>query len=151
MNKERTYVMIKPDAVSRGLIGEIISRIERKGLKIISMKFEIMSKEIASEHYKEHKEKPFFKSLVDFITSGPSVSLIVEGMNSIKIMRSLNGSTNPVDASIGTIRGDYGIDTGRNLVHASDSEEASKREIDIHFKENILFEYNLANEKYVYE
>lgn len=151
IQKERTYVMIKPDGVARGLIGEIITRIEKKGLKIIGMKFEIMDINIAKEHYKEHSEKPFFNKLINYITSGPSLSMIIEGANSIKIMRSINGSTNPSEALIGTIRGDYAIDVGRNIIHASDSIISAERELSIHFKKENFLEYKTINDNYIYE
>lgn len=151
IQKERTYVMIKPDGVARGLMGDIISRIEKKGLKIIGMKYEIMNLNKAKEHYKEHNNKPFFNKLIEFITSGPSLSMVVEGLNAIKIMRTINGSTNPIDAQIGTIRGDYAIDIGRNIIHASDSLESSIRELSIHFRNEELLNYNNLNENYIYE
>ncbi|MBC7085038.1 MAG: nucleoside-diphosphate kinase [Methanomethylovorans sp.] len=148
---EQTYVMIKPDAVQRGLIGEIILRIERKGLKIKAMRMNVMDKTIAMEHYSEHSEKPFFNSLIEYVTSGPSVSMVVEGKNAISIMRSINGATNPVNALPGTIRGDFAVETGRNIVHASDSLEAAKREISIHFKNSEIIEYKKVDEAWLYE
>ncbi|MDY0267286.1 MAG: nucleoside-diphosphate kinase, partial [Methanimicrococcus sp.] len=135
---ERTYVMIKPDGVARGLMGEVLSRIEKKGLKIVGMKFAVMEEAKAKEHYAEHVERPFFAGLVSFITSAPSLSLVVEGNDSIKIMRAINGATKPAEAAPGTIRGDFAMDTGRNLVHASDSLEAAEREIKIHFGDSKL-------------
>ncbi len=148
---EQTYVMIKPDAVQRGLIGEILSRIERKGLKIAAMRMNIMDKNSAKAHYKEHSEKPFFNSLIEYVTSGPSVSMVIEGNNSIAIMRAINGATNPVNALPGTIRGDLALETGRNIVHASDSPEAAKREISIHFKANEITAYKKIDEAWLYE
>ncbi|MDY0386478.1 MAG: nucleoside-diphosphate kinase [Methanolobus sp.] len=148
---EQTYIMIKPDAVQRGLMGEIISRIEKRGLKIAAMRLGVMSEESAKEHYKEHAERPFFASLIEYVTSGPSVSMIVEGKNSIAIMRAVNGATNPVDALPGTIRGDLAIETGRNVVHASDSTESAQREIAIHFKDSDMLNYSKIDEACLYE
>ena len=122
---ERTYVMVKPDGVQRGLIGEIVKRIERRGLKVTAMRMNTIEREKAEEHYAEHKEKPFFQDLIDFMTSGPSISMVVEGENAIRIMRAINGATNPVEAAPGTIRGDLAIDTGRNVVHGADSKESA--------------------------
>lgn len=148
---EQTYIMIKPDGVQRGLIGEIISRIEKRGLKVTAMRLNVMSSESAKEHYKEHAEKPFFASLIEYVTSGPSVSMVVEGKNSIAIMRAVNGATNPVNALPGTIRGDFAIETGRNVVHASDSPESAKREISIHFKDTEIVSYSKIDEVCLYE
>ncbi len=148
---EQTYVMVKPDGVQRGLVGEIISRIEKRGLKIVALRMNVISKATAKEHYSEHASKPFFSSLVDFITSGPSVSMVVAGKDSIKAMRTINGATNPVDAAPGTIRGDFALDVGRNIVHASDSSEAAAREIAIHFKDSEIGKYSRIDEVCLYE
>ncbi|ETA69175.1 nucleoside diphosphate kinase [Methanolobus tindarius DSM 2278] len=148
---EQTYIMIKPDAVQRGLMGEIISRIEKRGLKIAAMRLGVMSEESAKEHYEEHVERPFFASLIEYVTSGPSVSLVVEGKNAIAIMRAVNGATNPVDALPGTIRGDFAVETGRNVVHASDSTESAQREIAIHFKDSEIVNYTKIDEVCLYE
>ncbi|MDK2832435.1 nucleoside-diphosphate kinase [Methanolobus sp. WCC1] len=148
---EQTYIMIKPDAVQRGLMGEIISRIEKRGLKIAAMRLGVMSEESAKEHYKEHVERPFFASLIEYVTSGPSVSLVVEGKNAIAIMRAVNGATNPVEALPGTIRGDFAVETGRNVVHASDSTESAQREIAIHFKDSEIVNYTKIDEVCLYE
>ncbi|MDG6243694.1 MAG: nucleoside-diphosphate kinase [Methanolobus sp.] len=148
---EQTYIMIKPDAVQRGLMGEIISRIEKRGLKITAMKLRVISEENAKEHYKEHEARPFFASLIEYVTSGPSVSMVVEGKNAIAIMRAVNGATNPVDALPGTIRGDFAIETGRNVVHASDSQESAQREIAIHFGDQEIVNYSKIDEVCLYE
>ena len=148
---ERTFVMIKPDAVQRGLIGEIISRFEKKGLKIVAMKMLNVSKDLAERHYAEHREKPFFQSLVDYITSGPVVAMVVEGKNAVKVVRSLVGATNPQDALPGTIRGDFGMDIGRNVIHASDSSESAEREISLFFKPDEIIEYKKIDEDWLYE
>jgi nucleoside-diphosphate kinase len=143
--------MLKPDAVQRGLIGEIISRFEKKGLKIVAMKMLKVDKALAEEHYAEHREKPFFQSLVDYITSGPVVAMVVEGKNAIKIVRTLVGATNPAEALPGTIRGDYGLEVGRNVIHASDSPESAEREISLFFKPDEILEYKRIDEDWLYE
>ncbi len=143
--------MVKPDGVQRGLVGEVIRRIEKRGLKIVAMRMNTISPDLAKKHYAEHAQKPFFNSLISFITSGPSVSMVIEGKNSVQVMRALNGATNPVNAATGSIRGDFALDTGRNLVHASDSLEAAKREISIHFKDSEILEYSRVDEAWVYE
>ncbi|MEM6107295.1 nucleoside-diphosphate kinase [Mycobacterium sp. 050272] len=131
---ERTLVLIKPDGVERRLIGEIISRIERKGLTIAALELRSVSKELATQHYAEHDGKPFFESLLDFITSGPVVAAIVEGPRAIAAFRQLAGGTDPVEKAIpGTIRGDFGLETQLNLVHGSDSVDSAKREIALWF------------------
>ena len=143
--------MVKPDGVQRGLIGEVINRIERRGLKIVAMRMNTMSVDSANKHYAEHAQKPFFSSLISFITSGPSVSIVVEGKNAISVMRAVNGATNPLNAATGSIRGDLALDTGRNIVHASDSPESAGREIAIHFKESEITAYTRADEASIYE
>jgi len=148
---ERTFVMIKPDGVQRGLIGEIISRLERKGLKIVAMKMINVDRELAEKHYAEHKEKPFFNNLVQYITSGPVVAMVVEGKNAIKVVRTLVGATDPVEAQPGTIRGDFGLDIGRNIIHASDSLESAEREISLFFKPDEILEYKRIDEDWLYE
>ncbi len=148
---ERTFVMVKPDGVQRGLIGEVISRLERKGLKIVAMKMLWISEELAKEHYAEHKEKPFFANLVSYITSGPVVAMVVEGRDAVKVVRKLVGATNPAEADPGTIRGDFGLDIGRNVVHASDSLASAEREIALFFSEDEILSYKRADEDWIYE
>ncbi|WP_456468356.1 nucleoside-diphosphate kinase [Archaeoglobus sp.] len=148
---ERTFVMVKPDGVQRGLVGEVISRLERKGLKIVAMKMLWIKRELAENHYAEHREKPFFSALVDYITSGPVVAMVVEGRNAVKVVRNLVGATNPVEAAVGTIRGDFGLDVGRNIVHASDSLQSADREISLFFDEKEIVEYERADESWIYE
>ncbi len=148
---ERTFVMIKPDAVQRGLIGEIIARLERKGLKIVAMKMLHVSRELAENHYAEHKGKPFFESLVEYVTSAPVIAMVVEGKNAVKVVRTLVGATNPQEAQPGTIRGDYGMDIGRNVIHASDSLESAEREISLFFKPEEIFDYKRIDEDWLYE
>ena len=130
---QRTLVLVKPDGVKKGLTGEIISRLEKKGLKIAAMKMLQMDKAMARKHYAVHDGKPFFAGLVDFITSGPIVAVVVEGDKSVEVVRKLMGETDPVKAAPGTIRGDYGLDIGENLVHGSDSEENARTEIALFF------------------
>ncbi len=135
ITKQKTLVIIKPDGIQKNIIGEIISRIEKKGLKILNMKMMKLSRELAEKHYEEHRNKPFFKSLVNFITSAPIIVMIVEGKDVISIFRSMMGPTDPKNAAPGTIRGDYGTDVERNIIHGSDSIESAKREVDLFFPE----------------
>ena len=130
---ERTFIMVKPDAVARGLTGEVLARIERRGLKVTALKMTTMERAVAEEHYGEHRERPFFGELVDFITSGPVVMMRVEGPGVIAVMRTMVGATNPADAAPGTIRGDFALEVAENVVHGSDSPEASERELALHF------------------
>jgi nucleoside-diphosphate kinase len=132
---ERTLVLIKPDGVRRGLIGAVLSRIERKGLKIVALELRTLDRETASSHYAEHVGKPFFEPVMEFITSGPLVALVAEGPRAIEAFRALAGATDPVAASPGTIRGDHALEIGENIVHGSDSAESAQREIKIFFPE----------------
>ena len=133
MATERTLVLVKPDGVRRGLAGEVISRLERKGLALVAMELRTLEREKAEQHYAEHAERPFFGELVDFITGGPLVALVVEGPNAVAATRRLMGVTNPVEATPGSLRGDYALEIGQNLVHGSDSPESAAREIGIFF------------------
>lgn len=135
---QRTFVAIKPDGVQRGLVGEIVSRFEKRGLKLVGMKFMQVTKELAETHYGEHKGKPFFDGLVGFITSGPVVAMVLEGKDAIAIARNTIGATNPSAANPGTIRGDFAVEIGRNIVHGSDGPESAKREIGIFFTDSEL-------------
>jgi nucleoside-diphosphate kinase len=130
---ERTLVLVKPDGVRRGLAGEVISRLESKGLTLVRMELRTLDRATAEEHYGEHKERPFFGELVDFITGGPLVALVVEGPNAVAGTRRLMGVTNPVEATPGSIRGDYALEIGQNLVHGSDSPESAAREAKLFF------------------
>ena len=130
---ERTLVLVKPDGVRRGLAGEVIGRLESKGLTLVAMELRTLERATAEEHYAEHKERPFFGELVEFITGGPLVALVVEGPNAVTGTRRLMGVTNPVEATPGSIRGDYALEIGQNLVHGSDSPESAAREIAIFF------------------
>ena len=133
MATERTLVLVKPDGVRRGLAGEVISRLEAKGLVLVAMELRTLSRETAEEHYGEHRERPFFGELVEFITGGPLVALVVEGPYAVAGTRRLMGVTNPVEATPGSIRGDFALEIGQNLVHGSDSPESAAREIGIFF------------------
>ncbi len=131
---DRTLILVKPDGVQRSLVGEVLSRIERKGLKIVALDLRMVTVEVAERHYAEHAQKPFFTDLVSFITSGPVVAAVVEGTRAVPAFRQLAGGTDPVDkATPGTIRGDYGLQTQFNLVHGSDSSESAAREIGLWF------------------
>lgn len=135
MGLERTLVLVKPNGVARGLIGEIIGRYERRGLRISALKMLHVSKALAAEHYAEHEGKSFFEELVSFITSGPIVAMIVEGPSAVQVVRDMNGATDPLKAAPGTIRGDLALDVGENVVHGSDSVASAEREIALYFPE----------------
>lgn len=151
MSKEQTFVMIKPDAVQRGLIGNIISRFEKKGIKLVAMKLVSVNKELAEKHYGVHKGKPFFEPTVKYITSSPVVALVLEGENVIEIVRLMMGKTNPVEAAPGTIRGDYGQFIGRNIVHGSDGPDTAEFEINLWFSEQELARYERIDEPWLIE
>jgi nucleoside-diphosphate kinase len=151
MSKERTFVMIKPDGVQRGFIGKIISRFEKKGLKLVAMKLVTVSKELAEKHYGIHKDKPFFKPTVKYIMSSPVIALILEGNNAIEMVRTMMGKTNPQDASSGTIRGDYGQFIGRNIIHGSDGRNTAEFEINLWFKPEEIANYTRIDEEWLTE
>ena len=132
---ERTLILVKPDAFERGLTGEIIARFERKGLKIAAMRHMTVERELAEKHYEEHTDKPFFGELVDFITGGPLVAMVLEGHEAVTAARQAIGATNPLEAAPGSIRGDHGLEVQTNLVHGSDSPESAEREIGLFFPE----------------
>lgn len=138
---ERTYLMVKPDGVQRNLIGEIVSRFEKKGFQLVGAKLMIIPTELAEQHYGEHKERPFFKELVSFITSGPVFAMVWEGENVIATARQMMGATNPKDSAPGTIRGDFAATVGKNIIHGSDSLESATREIGLFFNEEELTSY----------
>ena len=143
--------MIKPDGIQRGLVGEVISRIEKVGFKIIAMKFIKVSMNQAEEHYAIHKGKPFYEGLLEYITSGPVVTMIVEGKDAVKITRKIVGATNPAEAEPGSIRGDYALEIGRNIIHAGDSPENAITEYKIYFSDEEIVEYKKINEPWLYE
>ena len=148
---ERTFVMIKPDGVQRRLIGKVIERLEQSGLKIVAMKFLHVSKELAEKHYEVHKGKPFYDGLIKYITSGPVVAMVIEGMNAIERIRNLVGATDPQKAMPGTIRGDFAQHIGRNIIHASDAKETAEKEIKLWFSDDEIIDYEIIDESWVYE
>ncbi|MDE5411926.1 MULTISPECIES: nucleoside-diphosphate kinase [Alkalihalobacterium] len=146
---ERTFLMVKPDGVQRNLVGEIVSRFEKKGYNLVGAKLMTVSKDLAETHYAEHKERPFFGELVDFITSGPVFAMVWEGEKVISTARTMMGATNPADAAPGTIRGDFAAQVAMNVIHGSDSPESAVREIGIFFKEEELNTYDKTISKWV--
>jgi nucleoside-diphosphate kinase len=147
---EKTFLMVKPDGVQRNLIGEIVSRFEKKGFQLVGAKLMQIPTELAEEHYSEHKERPFFGELVDFITSGPVFAMVWQGENVIATARAMMGSTNPKDAQPGTIRGDFGVTVGKNVIHGSDSPASAEREINLFFKPEELVAYSKDSDKWIY-
>jgi nucleoside-diphosphate kinase len=147
---ERTFVMVKPDGVQRGLIGEIISRFERRGLKIVGMKMLQVSDELARRHYAVHEGKPFFAGLISYITSAPVVALVVEGTNAVAAVRQTVGATRPFEAAPGSIRADFALEIGRNLVHASDAPETAAAEIALWFGEELV-DWQRATDRWIFE
>ena len=148
---ERTFLLVKPDGVQRGLIGKIITRLEEKGFTLVALKLILVSSDLAKKHYSEHEGKPFFKGLIEFITSGSVVAMVWEGKDIINTLRKMMGKTNPSEADIGTIRGDFGIDVGRNVVHGSDSLESAKREVSLFFRNDELVPWQKELDKWIYE
>ena len=148
---ERTLILVKPDGVQRGLMGEIIGRFERRGLKLVGMKFILMSTELAERHYAVHQGRPFYNDLVEYITSGPVVAMAWEGKEAITAARNSIGATNPVEANAGTIRGDLGMEIGRNLVHGSDSAENGLKEVRLFFSEEELVAWDRVTEEWIRE
>lgn len=148
---ERTYVMVKPDGVQRNLVGEIITRFEKKGFKIAALKMLQLDRAMAEKHYAEHIGKPFFEALASYITSGPVVAMVLEGKDVVATARAMNGATNPANAGPGTIRGDFAIEVGRNVIHGSDSVESASREIAIYFSEKEICEYKKVVDSWIYE
>ncbi len=148
---ERTLVLVKPDGVQRGLIGEVITRLERRGLQLVGMKLMQVDTELAQCHYGEHVSRPFFAGLVQFITASPVVAMVWEANNAVSIVRQSMGETNPVSSPAGTIRGDFGIDIGRNLVHGSDSPESAEREVNLFFRPEEILSYQRALDPWLTE
>jgi len=151
VQKERTFVIIKPDAVQRGFIGEIISRFEKKGIKIVAMKLVAVDRKLAEQHYGIHKGKPFFGPTVNYITSSPVVAMVLEGVNVIEMVRAMTGATDPQKAAMGTIRGDYGQFIGRNIIHASDGKETATFEISLWFPAEEIASYQRIDEHWLTE
>lgn len=148
---ERTFAMVKPGAFQRGLVGRIISRFEDRGLKLVGMKLLHIPKELAEKHYGEHVGKPFYDGLVSYITSGPVVAMVLEGPSAITVVRNMMGKTDPLASDPGTLRGDFGLFLGKNIVHGSDSEASAKREIDLFFTHEELVDYIRCDEQWIYE
>ncbi len=150
-SEEQTFIMVKPDGVQRGLIAEVISRYEKRGYKMVAMKFCKPPTSLFEEHYKEHVGKGFFKPLIEYITSGPVCAMVWEGKDVVNQGRKINGATNPLKAEMGTIRGDFALDMGRNIVHGSDSVESAKREISLWFKKEEMVSWSMENYKWIIE
>jgi len=148
---ERTLVIIKPDAVQRGLVGEIVSRLERRGLKIVAMKLMHMGEELARRHYAIHEGKPFFEGLIQYITSAPVVVMVIEGAKAIEVVRRTMGATNPADAQPGTIRADFALEIGRNLVHGSDGPDTASKEVALCFEESEMLSWQRDTDRWVFE
>lgn len=148
---ERTYIMIKPDGVQRGLVGQIIDRFEKKGFKLLALKLFSPARELLEEHYKDLKAKPFFKDLVDYMMMGPVVCMVWQGLQVVKTGRKMLGETNPLNSLPGSIRGDFCIEAGRNIIHGSDSVESAEREIKMWFKDDEVMQYNRDADKWIYE
>ncbi len=148
---EQSLIILKPDAVQRGLVGPIVTRLEQRGLKFAGLKLMHLSVELARQHYAEHEGKPFYQGLVDYITSGPVVVIAVRGNDVIKIIRTMVGATKPAEATPGTIRGDFGLEIGRNLIHASDSPESGAREVALFFEDAELLEWSRSTDPWVFE
>lgn len=148
---ERSLIILKPDAVQRGLVSTILGRLEQRGLRLIGLKLMQVDESLARKHYAEHEGKPFFNSLIEYITSGPVVVAVVRGKNVIETVRTMVGATNPVKAAPGTIRGDFGLEIGRNLIHASDSPESGERETSIFFASNELVAMERSVDRWIYE
>ena len=148
---QKSFVMMKPDAVQRRLMGKILSRFEDKGLQIVACKLIQIDEDLAKTHYGEHAEKPFFPSLVEYITSSPCLAMVIQGEEAITTIRKIVGATNPLEADLGTIRGDFGMDTGRNIIHASDAPEYAEREIGLFFNEDEICDYQIVDNDLIYE
>ncbi|XP_017060281.1 nucleoside diphosphate kinase [Drosophila ficusphila] len=150
-NKERTFIMVKPDGVQRGLVGKIIERFEQKGFKLVALKFTWASKELLEKHYADLSGRPFFPGLVNYMNSGPVVPMVWEGLNVVKTGRQMLGATNPADSLPGTIRGDFCIQVGRNIIHGSDAVESAEKEIALWFNEKELVTWTPAAKDWIYE
>ena len=142
MSTERTLVLVKPDGVQRGLVGTVVALLEKKGLKIVGMKMLHVTEELAAKHYSAHTEKPFYRGLVNFITSSPLVAVVLEGPRAVEVVRNTMGGTNPTDAAPGTIRGDFGLDIEHNIIHGSDSTESAQTEIGLFFNTEEIVDYS---------
>lgn len=148
---EKSFVMLKPDAISRRLMGKILNRFEEKGLQIIAIKMLNISQDLAKKHYGEHEKKPFFNDLINYITSSPSLAMVIKGDEAISLIRKIVGATNPKEAELGTIRGDFAIDMGRNIIHASDSPSSAEREISLFFNDEEICDFSIVDNSWIYE
>ena len=148
---ERTLVLLKPDALQRGLVGPLITRLEARGLKIVALKLLHMDQAMATRHYEAHVQRPFFRGLMDFITSAPLIAMVLQGTRAVDMVRATMGATNPLESAPGTIRGDLATDIGRNLIHGSDSLEAAEREISLFFKDEEIVDYSRELEPWITE
>ncbi|MBX8637598.1 MAG: nucleoside-diphosphate kinase [Thermoplasmata archaeon] len=148
---EKTFVMVKPDGVQRALIGEIVSRLERKGLRVVALKIYRIPRDIAERFYAEHKGKQFYEGLINYITSGPAVCMVWEGHEAVPVVRAMMGKTNPAEAQAGTIRGDFALHPGRNVIHGSDSQASAKREINLLFNDYELIDYRRIDAEWLIE
>lgn len=142
---------MKPDTVQRRLMGKVLSRFEEKGLQIVAVKMMHISEDLAKEHYGEHSERPFFNDLVEYITSSAVLAMVIQGDDCISLIRKMVGATNPNEADLGTIRGDFALDTGRNIIHASDSPDSAKREISLFFEDSEICDYPMPDQDLIYE
>ncbi len=149
--RERTLILVKPDGMQRGLAGEIISRLESRGLRIVGLRMLRVDEALAKRHYAEHEGKPFFAGLIDYITSSPIIAAVLEGTRAIEVVRKTMGATNPADAEPGTIRGDLSVELGRNLIHGSDGPDSAAREIALFFDESQLFRYERDVDRWIFE
>ncbi len=150
MTKERTFALVKPDGVQRGLIGEVLSRFERKGLKVVAMKLLVVTEDLAKSYYSEHIGKTFFEPLIRYITSGPSVAMVLEGDEAVAVVRKMMGKTSPIEADPGTIRGDFGLHIGRNIIHGSDSLTSAEREMSLFFSSDEIVDFERTDEQWLY-
>ena len=148
---ERTLVLVKPDGVQRGLMGEIIARLERRGLRLVASRFQNVDRALAEQHYAVHKGKPFYEGLLTYITSAPVLAMVWEGPNAIAAVRQTMGATRPAEAAPGSIRHDYGLDVGRNLTHASDGPETARLEIGLWFRPEELVDWSRENDRWIFE
>jgi nucleoside-diphosphate kinase len=148
---ERTLILVKPDGMQRGLAGEIISRLERRGLRIVGLRMFQMEDAVARRHYAEHEGKPFFSGLISYITSGPIIAAVLEGTDAVEAVRKTMGATSPAKSEPGTIRGDLGLEMGRNLIHGSDSLDSAKREIALFFTDDQLYRYERDVDRWIFE
>lgn len=151
IDQEKTLVLIKPDGVQRGLVGTVISQLERRGLKIVALKMLRIDQRLASQHYHEHQKRPFYKSLIEFITSSPVVAMVFEGPDAVTLVRKTMGATNPLEASPGTIRGNMGVTINKNIIHGSDSLESANKEIALFFQPAEILDYQREIETWITE